>query len=87
VRDWLRAAFFFLVSYLVCNQIWLKYFINDHHFGYIPNSLKETLLHHQNGKKKVVFHTVALPFTLKSILRQKKNYGFAMQKYNLQNIL
>jgi hypothetical protein len=27
-----------------------------------------------------------LPFTLKSILRQKKNY-VTMQKYNLQNIL
>jgi hypothetical protein len=31
---------------------------------------------------------VALPFTLKSILRQKKNYGnsniVTMQKYNLQ---
>jgi hypothetical protein len=37
-------------------------------------------------------HTVALPqFTLKSILRQKKNDGrlkyFTMQKYNLQKIL
>ncbi len=29
-----------------------------------------TLLHKQG-----VCHTVALPFTLKSILRQKKNYG------------
>ncbi len=34
---------------------------------------------------------MALPFTLKSILRQKKNYRnsniFTMQKYNLQKIL
>jgi hypothetical protein len=34
-------------------------------------------------KKQGVCHTVALPFTLKSILRQKKNYGnskyFTMQ--------
>jgi len=34
-----------------------------------------------------VCHTVAIPFTLKSISRQKKNYGnskyFTMQKYNL----
>jgi len=35
---------------------------------------------------------VALPFTLKSILRQQKNYGntqiyFTMQKYNLPKIL
>jgi hypothetical protein len=33
---------------------------------------------------------LALPFTLKSILRQKKNYEnfkyFSMQKYNLQKI-
>jgi hypothetical protein len=36
-----------------------------------------------------VCHTVASPFTLNSILRQKKNYGnFTMQKYiNLQKIL
>jgi hypothetical protein len=38
---------------------------------------------------KGVCHTVALPFTLKSILRQKKNYDensniSPMQKYNLQ---
>jgi hypothetical protein len=38
-----------------------------------------------------VCHTVSLPFTFKSILRQKKKYGnsniFTMQKYNLQKIL
>jgi hypothetical protein len=36
-----------------------------------------------------VCHTVASPFTLNSILRQKKNYGnFTMQKYiNLQKVL
>jgi len=32
-----------------------------------------------------IYHTVALPFTLKSISRQKKNYGnskyFTMEKY------
>jgi hypothetical protein len=28
-----------------------------------------------NKTKQAVCHTVALPFTLKSILRQKKNYG------------
>jgi hypothetical protein len=37
---------------------------------------------------KGVCHTVALPFTLKSILRQNKNYGnsnnFTMQKHNLE---
>jgi hypothetical protein len=29
----------------------------------------------QNKAKQVVCHTVASPFTLKSILRQKKKYG------------
>jgi hypothetical protein len=44
----------------------------------------------ENRNKQGVCHTLALPFTLKSILRQKKNYGntqiyFTMQKYiNLQ---
>jgi hypothetical protein len=37
---------------------------------------------------KGVCHIVALPFTLKSSLRQKKNYGnskyFTMQKHNLK---
>jgi hypothetical protein len=38
--------------------------------------------------KQGVCHTVALPFTLKSILRQKKNYGNSnispCKKYNLK---
>jgi len=42
-------------------------------------------------EKQGVCHTVALPFTLKSILRQKKNYGNSKispcKKYNLQKIL
>jgi len=43
-------------------------------------------------KKQQVCHSATLPFTLKSILRQKKNYEnsnvyFTMQKYNLQKIL
>jgi hypothetical protein len=39
------------------------------------------------------YQTMALPFTLKSILRQKEEeswklkYNFTMQKYNLQKIL
>ncbi len=34
-----------------------------------------TMMQHQKTKKKLSHcHTVALPFTLKSILRQKKNY-------------
>jgi hypothetical protein len=36
--------------------------VDDGHFGYITNFLK----------KQGACHTVALPFTLKNILRQKK---------------
>jgi hypothetical protein len=39
-------------------------------------------------QNKGLCHTMALPFTLKSVLRQKKNLWkfkyFTMQKYNLQ---
>jgi hypothetical protein len=49
---------------------------------------KPGLLQSLTKAQKGVCHTVALPFTLKSILRQKNNYGkfkyFTMQKYNLQ---
>jgi hypothetical protein len=31
---------FFLHSYLVLSQIWLNYFLDDRHFGYITKSLK-----------------------------------------------
>jgi hypothetical protein len=34
---------FFLLYYPVCGQIWLKQFLDDGHFGYITESLKETL--------------------------------------------
>jgi hypothetical protein len=44
-----------------------------------------------NMTKQGVCHIVALPFTLRSMLMQKKNYGNSnispMQKYNLQKIL
>jgi len=63
------------------------------------NSLKKTHCIPQTKKWEIslslneqgVCHTVALPFTLKSILRQKKNYGNSnisqCKKYNLQKIL
>jgi hypothetical protein len=35
---------YFLLSYLVRSQIWLNYFLDDRHFGYITKSLKETLV-------------------------------------------
>ncbi len=38
-----RILCFFLPSYLLCSQIWLNYFLDDYHFGYITKSLKETL--------------------------------------------
>jgi hypothetical protein len=28
-------VFFFLLSYLVCSQIWLNHLMDDHHFSYI----------------------------------------------------
>ncbi len=31
----------FLLSYLVHNQIWLNYFLANHHFGCVTKSLKE----------------------------------------------
>jgi hypothetical protein len=36
-------CFFSLYSYLLCSQIWLNYFLDDCHFGYITKSFKETL--------------------------------------------
>jgi hypothetical protein len=45
----------FSFSYLVCNQIWLNYIMNDRHFGYITKSLKETL----SGKHFLVFLKIA----------------------------
>jgi hypothetical protein len=33
------------------------------------------LVQHHKNEKQGVYHTVVLPFTLKIILRQKKNYG------------
>ncbi len=44
----------------------------------------------QKGKQGGVCHTMALPFTLKSMLRQKEELWklkyFPMQRYNLQKI-
>jgi len=39
------------------------------------NEIFQLLARSQQGVCQSVTHTVALPFTLKSILRQKKNYG------------
>jgi hypothetical protein len=36
---------------------------------------RSPLVQHHKNEKQGVYHTVALPFTLKIILRQKKNYG------------
>jgi hypothetical protein len=44
-QEYRRILYFtFLLSYLVYSQIWLNYFLDDHHFGYITKSLKETLV-------------------------------------------
>ncbi len=43
-KEYRRILFFFfflvLPSYLVCSQIWLNYFLDDCHFGYITKILK-----------------------------------------------
>jgi len=49
-HEYRRILFFFLLLYLVCSQIWQNYFVNDRHFGYIKNSLKETLDCNNTGK-------------------------------------
>ncbi len=56
--------------------------------------VRASCLHSNNMKKCLkqgVGHTMALPFTLESILRQKKNYEnsniFTMQNFSLQKKL
>jgi len=34
--------FFFLLSYLVCDQIWLNHLMDDHHFSYITKLERKT---------------------------------------------
>jgi hypothetical protein len=34
-------SIFFLLSYLVCSQIWLNHLIDDHHFSYITKLKKQ----------------------------------------------
>jgi hypothetical protein len=41
-----KHSVFFLLSDLVCSQIWLNYFVNDDHFDYVTKSLKKTLVQH-----------------------------------------
>jgi len=72
-----------LVEMLLISQLFLESY-HDLLLKCIHNAL-------MNENKGCVCDTVALPFTLKSILRQKKNYGnsnkyFTTQKYNLQKI-
>jgi hypothetical protein len=63
-QEYRRILFlFFLLSYLVCSQIWLNHLMDDRHFNYIKKNLK----------KKGVCHVVALPFTLiKRYLKAKE---------------
>jgi len=71
----------FLLPYVLYSQIWLNLLVDDCQYGY----------RYPKIEKQEVCHIVALPFTFKSILRQKKNYEklkyFTMQKYNLQKVL
>jgi hypothetical protein len=49
-QEYRRIFIFFpLPSYLLCSQIWLNYFLDDHHSGYVTKSLKETLAHTHLG--------------------------------------
>ncbi len=41
----------------------------------------------RNERKRGASHTVALPFTLNPILRQKKNYGNSNISYHAKNII
>jgi hypothetical protein len=63
-------------------KIWLKkakIISNKDHVERVPIVVITMYNHHMNTKetldKQGVCHTVALPITLKSILKQKKNYG------------
>jgi hypothetical protein len=51
-----RFCYFGLSSYLLCNQIWLNYFLDDRHFGYITKSLKAVLLHSKQSSKTKSLH-------------------------------
>jgi hypothetical protein len=50
-----------------------------------------SLVAYRQNNKKGVFHTVALPITIKSILMQKEELWkfkyFTRQRYNVQRIL
>ncbi len=41
-QEYRRILVSFLLSYLVCNPIWLNYFLYDRHLGYITKSFKNT---------------------------------------------
>jgi hypothetical protein len=55
----------------MCDQVTIK--TNDFNPSPLTTSKAQTTMK-QNKTKQGVCHTVALPFTFKSILRQKKNY-------------
>jgi hypothetical protein len=52
---------------------------------------RSPLVQHHKNEKQGVYHTVALPSTLKIIIRQKKNYGISnispWKNINFKNIL
>jgi hypothetical protein len=60
--------FSFFFTFILVNHL-----MDDHHFN-LHHKIKEKKKK-KREKKQGVCHTVALPFTLKSILRQKNNYG------------
>ncbi len=63
---------FFLLSYLVCSQIWLNCFLDHCHFDYFTKSLKETLL-----------ATMWLPLFLQCALRSRGFFSILLVKVKL----
>ncbi len=49
-------------SYLLCSQILLNYFVDDHHFGYITKSLKETVFGRWGGVGNLIPSPQQSPF-------------------------
>ncbi len=79
---------------VVAMALWRAQLMSDHQNYVLPEwtcpykTLLEMSASSDKWKQGVCHHIVALPFTLKSIIRQKKNYGNSnispCNKYNLQ---
>ncbi len=43
-QEYRKILFFFLLSYLICSQIWLNHLMDNHHLCYITKLKKRTLI-------------------------------------------